>query len=58
MTMSFPLTIDFDKLGLTDNENPLGVLPPIFGARNMGRAAGSALGKRFQVSIKFELPTS
>lgn len=43
MTMSFPLTIDFDKLGLTDNENPLGVLPPIFGAREMGRAAGSAL---------------
>lgn len=43
MTMSFPLTIDFDKLGLTDNENPLGVLPPIF-ARKMGRAAGSALG--------------
>lgn len=43
MTMSFPLTIDFDKLGLTDNENPLGVLPPFF-ARKMGRAAGSALG--------------
>lgn len=43
MTMSFPLTIDFDKLGLTDNENPLGVLPPIF-ARKMGRAAGSVLG--------------
>jgi len=42
MTMSFPLTIDFDKLGLTDNENPLGVLPPIF-ARKMGRAAGSYL---------------
>lgn len=46
MTMSFPLTIDFDKLGLTDNENPLGVLPPIF-ARKMGRAAGSVLGKFF-----------
>lgn len=46
MTMSFPLTIDFDKLGLTDNENPLGVLPPIF-ARKMGRAAGSALGNYF-----------
>lgn len=43
MTMSFPLTIDFDKLGLTDNENPLGVIPPIF-ARSMGRAAGSYLG--------------
>lgn len=44
MTMSFPLTIDFDKLGLTDNENPLGVLPPVF-ARSMGRAAGSYLGE-------------
>lgn len=43
MTMSFPLTIDFDKLGLTDNENPLGVLPPLF-ARSMGRAAGTYLG--------------
>lgn len=53
MTMSFPLTIDFDKLGLTDNENPLGVLPPIF-ARSMGRAAGSALGEFFH-SIWFSL---
>lgn len=44
MTMSFPLTIDFDKLGLTDNENPLGVLPPLF-ARSMGRAAGTYLGE-------------
>lgn len=45
MTMSFPLTIDFDKLGLTDNENPLGVVPPLF-ARSMGRAAGSYLGEQ------------
>lgn len=61
MTMSFPLTIDFDKLGLTDNENPLGVLPPIF-ARKMGRAAGSYLGIRrltkkklyiFQMNLRF-----
>ncbi|KAL1373764.1 hypothetical protein pipiens_018467 [Culex pipiens pipiens] len=34
--------VDFDKLGLTDNQNPLGVLPPLF-ARSMGRAAGSIL---------------
>lgn len=54
MTMSFPLTIDFDKLGLTDNENPLGVLPPIFGARDMGRAAGSALGRYFKIRINFD----
>jgi hypothetical protein len=42
ISITLPLTIDFDKLGLTDNENPLGVLPPIF-ARSMGRAAGSML---------------
>lgn len=35
--------VDFDQLGLTDNENPLGVLPPFFG-RSMGRAAGTFLG--------------
>lgn len=51
MTMSFPLTIDFDKLGLTDNENPLGVLPPVF-ARSMGRAAGSYLGRQFNSIIQ------
>ncbi|KAL4715006.1 hypothetical protein ACJJTC_003157 [Scirpophaga incertulas] len=38
MTVSFPFTIDFDKLGLTDNENPYGAFPPIL-ARSMGRAA-------------------
>lgn len=38
----FPVTVDFDKLGLTDNQNPLGVLPPLL-ARSMGRAAGSIL---------------
>lgn len=36
--------MDFDKLGLTDNQNPLGVLPPVF-ARHMGRAAGSLLNE-------------
>lgn len=51
MTMSFPLTIDFDKLGLTDNENPLGVLPPLF-ARSMGRAAGTYLGKYILMPFK------
>jgi hypothetical protein len=30
--------VDFDKLGLTDNENPYGAFPPIL-ARSMGRAA-------------------
>ncbi|XP_058831007.1 uncharacterized protein LOC131689733 [Topomyia yanbarensis] len=42
ISISLPVTIDFDKLGLTDNQNPLGVLPPLF-ARSMGRAAGSVL---------------
>lgn len=55
MTMSFPLTIDFDKLGLTDNENPLGVLPPLF-ARSMGRAAGTYLGRQRPLSIELFLP--
>ncbi|XP_058458965.1 uncharacterized protein LOC131435286 [Malaya genurostris] len=42
ISISLPVTIDFDKLGLTDNQNPLGVLPPLF-ARSMGRAAGTVL---------------
>ncbi|XP_047516045.1 uncharacterized protein LOC125056798 isoform X1 [Pieris napi] len=52
MTISFPFTstimyqleckIDFDKLGLTDNENPYGDLPPIF-ARSMGSTAASLM---------------
>ncbi|XP_044263897.1 uncharacterized protein LOC123010820 [Tribolium madens] len=42
MTVSLPFTIDFNKLGLTDNENPFGVIPPVL-ARSMGRAAGGIL---------------
>ncbi|XP_057668939.1 uncharacterized protein LOC130901511 [Diorhabda carinulata] len=42
LTISLPFTIDFNKLGLTDNENPYGVLPPLL-ARSMGRAAGTIL---------------
>ncbi|XP_011566233.2 uncharacterized protein LOC105395948 isoform X1 [Plutella xylostella] len=42
VTVSFPFTIDFDKLGLTDNENPYGTLPPLF-SRSMGRAAASVM---------------
>ncbi|CAG9821160.1 unnamed protein product [Phaedon cochleariae] len=44
LTISLPFTIDFNKLGLTDNENPYGVLPPLL-ARSMGRAAGNVLAK-------------
>lgn len=36
------VSVDFDKLGLTDNENPYGVLPPLL-ARSIGRAAGNML---------------
>ncbi|CAH1977551.1 unnamed protein product [Acanthoscelides obtectus] len=42
LTISLPFTIDFNKLGLTDNENPYGVVPPLL-ARSMGRAAGNVL---------------
>lgn len=36
------IPVDFDKLGLTDNENPYGAFPPIL-ARSMGRAAVSMM---------------
>lgn len=36
------VTVDFDKLGLTDNENPYGVLPPVL-ARSVGRMSGMLL---------------
>lgn len=36
------IAVDFDKLGLTDNENPFGDVPPLL-ARSMGRAAGGVL---------------
>jgi len=34
--------VDFDALGLTDNQNPFGAFPPIL-ARSMGRKMGSVL---------------
>lgn len=39
----YSIPVDFDKLGLTDNQNPLGDLPPIF-ARSFGHSAGEMLG--------------
>lgn len=42
MSISLPFTIDFDGLGLTDNQNPFGAFPPIL-ARSMGRQMGSVL---------------
>lgn len=38
--IDFFLLVDFDLLGLTDNQNPYGVLPPLLG-RSLGRKAGS-----------------
>lgn len=38
LTLFYTLAVDFDKLGLTDNENPFGDFPPIL-SRSMGRAA-------------------
>lgn len=42
ISISLPLTIDFDKLGLTDNQNPLGTLGP-FLARRMSQTVGEQL---------------
>jgi hypothetical protein len=38
----YSVTVDFDKLGLTDNENPYGVVPPVL-ARSVGRMSGILL---------------
>lgn len=40
----FPFLVDFDKLGLTDNQNPVGVLPPIF-ATHFEKAASNVLNE-------------
>lgn len=42
ISISLPLTIDFDKLGLTDNENPLGTLGHLL-ARKMSQSVGEQL---------------
>lgn len=38
-----PFPVDFDKLGLTDNQNPLGDLP--FLSRSFGHSAGQMVGE-------------
>lgn len=40
------LTVDFNKLGLTDNENPYGVIEPLL-ARNFGSTFGRNFGRSF-----------
>ncbi|XP_071556524.1 uncharacterized protein [Temnothorax nylanderi] len=55
MTISLPFTIDFDKLGLTDNENPYGALPPSFDRKLKGRQAGMMMADFIAAFIKRRL---
>ncbi|XP_047343266.1 uncharacterized protein LOC124946529 isoform X1 [Vespa velutina] len=55
MTISLPFTIDFDKLGLTDNENPYGALPPAFDRSARGRKAGMIMADFIAAFIKRRL---
>ncbi|XP_015585055.1 uncharacterized protein LOC107262908 isoform X2 [Cephus cinctus] len=55
MTVSFPFTIDFDKLGLTDNENPYGALPPVFDRSMKSREAGVLMADFIAAFIKHRL---
>ncbi|XP_043515240.1 uncharacterized protein LOC122531405 isoform X2 [Frieseomelitta varia] len=50
MTISLPFTIDFDKLGLTDNENPYGVLPSTFDTT--AREQGSSVAEFIATFVK------
>lgn len=42
ISVSLPFTVDFDKLGLTDNENPYGD-PFWYASEEVGRATGSVV---------------
>ncbi|XP_025833869.1 uncharacterized protein LOC108739156, partial [Agrilus planipennis] len=44
-------TVDFDKLGLTDNENPYGVISPLL-ARSMGSGIMDILGSYISTFMK------
>ncbi|XP_011298641.1 uncharacterized protein [Fopius arisanus] len=55
MTISLPFTIDFDKLGLTDNENPYGALPPVFDRGMKSRQAGMMMADFIASFIKRRL---
>lgn len=50
MTISLPFSIDFDKLGLTDNENPYGVLPSAFDTT--AREQGSSVAEFIATFVK------
>ncbi|XP_011861871.1 PREDICTED: uncharacterized protein LOC105558669 [Vollenhovia emeryi] len=55
MTISLPFTIDFDKLGLTDNENPYGALPQSFDRKLKSRQAGMMMADFIAAFIKRRL---
>ncbi|KAL6444025.1 hypothetical protein ACFW04_001756 [Cataglyphis niger] len=55
ITISLPFTIDFDKLGLTDNENPYGALPPNFDRKLKSRQAGMMMADFIAAFIKRRL---
>ena len=47
--------VDFDKLGLTDNENPYGALPPSFDRKLKSRQAGMMMADFIAAFIKRRL---
>lgn len=54
--ITFPFfTVDFDKLGLTDNENPYGALPSAFDRSARGRKAGMIMADFIAAFIKRRL---
>ncbi|XP_033217435.1 uncharacterized protein LOC117173143 [Belonocnema kinseyi] len=55
MTISLPFTIDFDKLGLTDNENPYGALPSVFDRAMKSREAGMMMADFIAAFVKRRL---
>lgn len=52
MCFLFVFAVNFDKLGLTDNQNPLGDLPP-FLSRSFGHSTGEMLANYLAQYIHF-----
>lgn len=51
----FFFSVDFDKLGLTDNENPYGALPPSLDRKLKSRQAGMMMADFIAAFIKRRL---
>ena len=49
------ILVDFDKLGLTDNENPYGALPPVFDRAMKSREAGMMMADFIAAFVKRRL---